>query len=48
MKEIPIVYAEDDASVYIALEVSDIDRAKKFYSDIFGFTVSFDTGDDIG
>ena len=45
--ESPIQYDMDDP-VYVAMEVYDFNRAKKFYTEIFGFTLEFDGGEEVG
>ncbi|MFX1286339.1 MAG: VOC family protein [Promethearchaeota archaeon] len=35
-------------SIYFQYNVKDIDRAKNFYADIFGFKVTWDGGSEVG
>jgi len=35
-------------SIYFQYNVKDIDRAKKFYTDIFGFEITWDGGTEVG
>ncbi|UCG03807.1 MAG: VOC family protein [Candidatus Heimdallarchaeota archaeon] len=35
-------------SIYFQYNVKDIDRAKKFYSEIFGFEITWDGGSEVG
>ncbi|WP_457559617.1 VOC family protein [Candidatus Harpocratesius sp.] len=39
---------EADASLYISIEVKNIEKAKKFYTNVFGFSIAWDGGDEIG
>ncbi|MHA2297579.1 MAG: VOC family protein [Candidatus Hodarchaeales archaeon] len=41
-----IPYREN--SIYFALNVTDINRAKKFYQDIFDLKIGFDGGEEVG
>lgn len=35
-------------SIYFQYNVKDFDRAKKFYTEIFGFEITFDGGSEVG
>ena len=41
-----ISFKED--SIYFQYNVIDFDRAKKFYTKIFGFEITFDGGSEVG
>jgi predicted enzyme related to lactoylglutathione lyase len=45
-KKWPMPYKE--GSVYFQYQVTDFDRAKKFYSEIMGFKITWDGGIEIG
>ena len=47
-KNYPIKFSKGEDILYVALDVADFDRAKKFYQDIFNFEITFDGGKDIG
>ncbi len=34
--------------IYFEMKVQDLDRAKKFYHDVFGFEVFYDAGEKVG
>ena len=46
----PISYTdlEDDATIYISYPVTNHERSKKFYQDVFGWEVTFDGGPEVG
>lgn len=45
-KKWPMPYKE--GSVYFQYQVKDFDRAKKFYSEIMGFEITWDGGTEVG
>ena len=47
-KTYPIEFSKGEDLLYIALDVTDFDRAKKFYQEIFNFKITFDAGNEIG
>ena len=47
-KTYPIEFSKGEDLLYVALDVADFDRAKKFYQDIFNFEITFDAGKEIG
>ena len=48
MKAYPIEFSKEDDIFYVSIDVSDFDRAKKFYQDIFNFEITFDAGNEVG
>ena len=47
-KTYPIEFSKGEDLLYIALDVIDYDRAKKFYQEIFNFEITFDAGNEVG
>jgi predicted enzyme related to lactoylglutathione lyase len=45
-KKWPMPYKK--GSVYFQYQVKDFDRAKKFYSDVMGFEITWDGGTEVG
>ena len=43
-KKYPFEFSKGEDLFYVALDVADYDRAKKFYQDIFNFEITFDAG----
>ena len=46
-KTYPFEFSKED-KFYISLDVADLDRAKRFYQDIFNFEITFDGGKELG
>ena len=46
-KTYPFEFSKED-KFYISLDVADLDRAKRFYQDIFNFEITFDAGKEVG
>ena len=47
-KTYPFEFSKDEDLFYISMDVSDFDRAKKFYQEIFNFEITFDAGKEVG
>jgi predicted enzyme related to lactoylglutathione lyase len=45
-KKYPVPYSKE--SVYFQYSVKDFNRAKAFYSDVLGFEIMYDGGEDVG